>query len=752
LVIAVLIVLAAIGGALAGCHPTGSSLLDALYGAALAALVTLAAAGAGRASLLVMATVAAMLSRDWLILPAALALALAFAAVLAPRSYRRLGALIGALSIQVILRWPSIGFHGATALLAAVAITPVLFSGWRHMRSRYRTRALIGAGVLLGLGVVLSIPAAASALSARSAVNAGTNAAHQALDDVAAGQVSSGVTQLRTAALELGRAHQRTGGWWNLGAYLVPVVAQQQRMITHVTRAGRDLAASASSVAGGIDFQTLKYHQGQVDLRAVRALVAPVNSLKDEIASAQGVVDDNQSAWLIGPLANRIDQLRTQLAKAGQETDLAALAVNDAPALLGADGERHYFVAFMTPAETRGLGGFIGAYGELTVDKGRISLTRSGQATHLTTNPSSSLHLTGPPDYTARYGAFKPQDNFEDLTYSPDFPTVEQVIAGMYPQVGGDHIDGVLAIDPNALAALLNFTGPVSVAGLNTRLTPSNAAEVLLRQQYTTAEANALSAAARHDYLQSALAAAFGQLTTGSLPSPQTLANTLAPAVHQGRLLFWSSHPADQPLLDRLGLDGAFPQPGPGHDVLAVTLANAANNKIDAYLQEHLNDAIRYDPANGKVTSTVTVRLDNTAPDHGLPDYVIGSYSGSGLPPGTNYAWLSIYSPFALTTAAVDGKSVVSPSWIPEFGVRAYSLFVTTPAGTTSTVTFSFDGQIDPGPSYGLDLRVQPLATVPSVSVAATPVGGWAGAPGQAAIWVAGQDLVQQHNWRFRRM
>src|SRR5262249_29776607 len=163
----------------------------------------------------------------------------------------------------------------------------------------------------------------------------------------------------------------------------------------------------------------------------------------------------------------RIGQLRTDLAKAGRESDLAALAVKDAPALLGADGTRHYFVAFMTPAETRGLGGFIGAYGELTADRGRIALTRSGQATHLVGNPSLSLHLTGPADYLARYGAFKPQDHFEDLTYSPDFPSVERVIAELYPEVGGDHIDGVLVLDPYALEALLKFTGPVSVAGLN---------------------------------------------------------------------------------------------------------------------------------------------------------------------------------------------------------------------------------------------------------------------------------------------
>jgi hypothetical protein len=203
--------------------------------------------------------------------------------------------------------------------------------------------------------------------------------------------------------------------------------------------------------------------------------------------------------------------------------------------------------------------------------------------------------------------------------------------------------------------------------------------------------------------------------------------------------------------LRRLDLAGAFPQPGPGHDVLAVTVANAANNKIDAYLHERLADSVRYDPTAGTVASTVTVSLDNTAPAGGLPDYVIGSFRGSGLPAGTNYAWLSVYSPFTLTSAAVNDRKVALPGWLPELGVRAYSLFVTTPAHSTSIVTLTFAGRVDPRPSYGVDLRLQPLAVTPSVSVSVGPASGWKAVAGQPATWVAGADLVQHHTWRFRR-
>ena len=438
-VIGSLVLAAAIGGALAGCHPTGLVGLDALYGAAMAAVVTLAAAAASRASLLFLATVATVMSRGWLSLPAAVVLAIAFAAVLAPRSYRRVGALIGALSIQVILRWPPLGFHGATALVAAVAVTPVLVSGWRTLRSRHRTLTLAGAGAVVGLAVVLSAPAAVSAVTARASVRAGTNAARQALNDVASGDAPVAVDDLHKTAEALGRAHDRTAAWWNLGAYLVPVVAQQQRAIVQMTAAGRNLADETSREAGALDFRTLRYHQGQVNLQALQALAAPVKSLDAQIAATQSALRRARSGWLSAPIADPADRLGTDLAKARQDADLAALAVKEAPALLGADGVRHYFVAFMTPAETRGLDGFIGAYGELAVDRGRVTLVRSGQANHLTADPAPGLHLTGPADYLHRYGAFKPQDNFEDLTYSPDFPTVESVVSELYPQVGGDH-------------------------------------------------------------------------------------------------------------------------------------------------------------------------------------------------------------------------------------------------------------------------------------------------------------------------
>ena len=735
---------AAVGGARAGAHPTGTAVADPLYGAALAAGVTVAASRASRLALLVVTAVAFAMSRSWLWIPAGVALIGAFAATFQRRGHRRWNAAVGALAAQAILRWPSTSFHGFTALVAGASVAVVALSGWSHCRRRTRRRLAIAAGAVVGVAVILTVPALLSAVLARGPVTTGIAIGRSSLDQVEAGQAPAARAPLATAAADLATARRETTGWWDAGAYLVPLVAEQQRALADGTRAGAHLTAVASAEAGRLDVQSLRYRGGRIDLAAVRALAGPVARLDAAAAGAQATMAGTRSEWLVGPIAHRLAGLDSQVVRARRTLDLAALGLRDGPAILGGQGTRRYFVAFMTPAETRGLGGFIGAYGVLTVTDGRLSLTASGRATQLVP-AGATPRLVAPADYAARYGSFSPQTHFEDVTYSPDFPTVEQVMAGLYPQVGGQPIDGALVLDPYSLAALLHFTGPITVPGLAQPLTEADAADVLLRGQYLT-YADAVDE--RHDLLQAALSAGFAKLTSETLPSPRTLSQVLDPMVRQGRLLFWSSHPSDQPLIDRLGLSGAFPRPGPGSDVLAVTVANAGNSKIDAYVHQSVTDAVRYDPGSGAVDATVTIRMRNDAPSTGLPAYVIGSYPGSGLPSGTSEMWVSLYSPLAVTDAATDGTPTGLSAPHPEDGVSAYSTYIQIPSGATTTLTVDLHGRVALG-AYRLTTRLQPLANPQSLDVSVTAPAAW-GAASVPARWTAGTAEVQSHQWSWR--
>jgi hypothetical protein len=82
---------------------------------------------------------------------------------------------------------------------------------------------------------------------------------------------------------------------------------------------------------------------------------------------------------LVAPWQSKLSTLQRDIARNAIRVDNASLAVQVAPDMLGGSGPRHYFVAFTTPAEARGLGGFMGNWAEITFDNGVITVTRVGR-------------------------------------------------------------------------------------------------------------------------------------------------------------------------------------------------------------------------------------------------------------------------------------------------------------------------------------------------------------------------------------
>ena len=113
-------------------------------------------------------------------------------------------------------------------------------------------------------------------------------------------------------------------------------------------------------------------------------------------------------------------------------------------------------------------------------------------------------------------------------------------LAALYPESGGDELDGVIAIDPAGFAALLELSGPIVVEGFEGQLGPENAEQILLHDQYLDDG----DEADREAFLEAAIRALFDELTSGELPGPQSISAALAPMV-DGRHLQLQATGAD---------------------------------------------------------------------------------------------------------------------------------------------------------------------------------------------------------------
>lgn len=673
-------VTAVVGGvivAAAGAAPTGTRAWDALLVGLAAATVIWAAAQAPPWATIAAATVAATVNATWLALAVlVLAIAVVFVGTAVPVAARTCASVSVALSLVTLARAGDRWFFGATALAAVCVGGGLLAAGIAARPPTIRRRAGLAVAGVAGLAVLATVVAGIGLLQARSRLTTGDRLARAGLQRAQFGDTASAAELLRRASAEFGSVDSGVD-LFGVGR-LVPVVAQHRRAVDRVGAAGdRDLAVAAEALAT-VDVESVRVVDGAIDVDAVSALAGPLATTRDIVDDLLATVADAHDPWLLPAVERRLDGIAIELADRSDMLDRTRRAVEVAPTVLGADRPRRYFVAFVTPAEQRGLGGFMGNWAEVVVADGRIRMTRFGADEDLNVGgpDPEQRRMSDAADFLRLYGQYgfvQPDGTtglvpWKNITMSPDLPSVAAAIAELYPQSGGQPIDGVYVLDTAAIAALTRLTGPIVVDG--TALGPSNTEEFLLRGQYL------LGKDRRLDVLDEIARTVVDRLLTGALPEPTTVARVFGPLAQTRSLMAWDRDPDVQAVFAEAGMDGTLAA-WIGDDELVVSMNNGGGNKIDAYAELTVDS----DESGGVVV------LRNGAPSTGLPSYVIGNLVG--LPSGTSRTILTFYTRRPVLTVLRDGSPVEAAHDV-EVGLYTTIVVADVAAGSATTIELSW--------------------------------------------------------------
>lgn len=533
------------------------------------------------------------------------------------------------------------------------------------------------------------------------------------------------VTCLSEAAAVFGEvADQLSGPLASLGR-VVPVVSPNLVAARTLVAAGRDLATAGSQLATNADPDTLSFRDGVLPLDEVRALSSQLDEAAVTFKAAERSVLDVDGRYLFAPVRRRVDELATRLVDTSDDVETIAQAVRLAPAVLGGSGTRRYFLAVQNNAEARATGGLIGNFGVLEATNGRLTVQRFGRLKDLRDSglplEQRMLHLPPDSEYLRRYGEFQPESTWQNVNLSPDFPTVGRVVADLYPQSGGQPIDGVIAIDSLGLAALMELTGPVNVGEWPEKITSENVVRVTLSDAYE----RFATKAERVDFLADVADTVVAKLARGGLPSPVRMAKVLGDAARQRHISMFLVPAAEQRLLARLGIDGAVD--GPVGDSLLITNQNAGANKVDYYLRRRIRYEVDLRPGNGvaEAEAKLDVTFENGAPASGLDQYVIGP-NAKDVAAGENVSITSVFGALRLRQATLDGRPF-APGVGTELGHNVYRDFLRIPAASSRTLHMELAGTValEPGGWYRLDLLHQPRLTADAVEIRVTLPDGW---------------------------
>lgn len=745
--LAVLVAFAVGGAAFADDRPTGVRVVDVMFRCALAALFVIGASRARRSQLVVAAAVLAVPTvlvadrASYLVVGLTVAGAGAAAAsYLFPQRVPVFAAIVGAMLSQSALRIPTSLPARVPSVVAGVALFVLFLSSASQLSEVVRRRLLV-AGVAVGTVTFFGGVAGSIALvNSRSQVERGISAAKSGLREIKAGNTADAEPQFAVARVALQSAQRHLESPFASAGRVVPILSQHISTIHDLTAVAGNVVDAAATTTGKADLQSLRAESGRIDVRRMTELRDQVVFADAALSRARTALTSADGTWLARPVSQRIASLRTEVDDAARSAADVRKILDVIPSMLGADGTRRYLLVTPTPAEARGSGGVIGNYGEISTDNGRFALDRFGRNAELNSNgvPFGERTLDAPPDFIARYARFGASRIWQNANMSPDFPASAQSMAGLYPQSGGRPVDGVISVDPIALAAFLNIVGPVTVPSWPDPITSANAARVLMFEAYIVKGGGTTD---RYQLLADVAQAVWGKLSTTSLPNPKVLIDALAPAVRARHLQVWMRAPAEEEYLTSIGLAGNVP------DVLGDNFGLVMNNnsagKIEYFLDRNVSYDAVIDPANETVASTVTARFRNGAPSTGLPDYIIDNLTpGEDLPNGTSRLYLSLYSPLELTGATVDGKPLELQAEI-EFSRRVYSGFITVPSQGEATVVATFAGPIaGVGRNYRLDVFRQPLARRETLTVSVrtrgtavlNPIDGLSGGSGAGVL------------------
>jgi hypothetical protein len=550
---------------------------------------------------------------------------------------------------------------------------------------QWRRWALVAVVVLLGVWVVVALATAVRAgLDLREGRRAAKLARHQDVVAVAEGRV---LGQLAHSRSRFRSAHGRLGSPVLAPIRVLPYFGRQLDSVHTLSAAGADVAGvGIDSVQRARSILALPHQTGPDRVAQLRALSALATQTQARLTPVRFGPSHN----LVGPVARGHDEIVKEVDDVRAGLNRAAAGATAVADLL--TGPRNYIVFAANNAEMRAGSGMFLSIGTLVTGGGDLHMTGTSSVADVPVPPGVPIPDA---DYNARWGWLMPQTEWRNLMLSPRLEASATLASSMWTAAGRPPVDGVVTLDPVALQAILQATGPVTVNGRS--VGAKKVIPELLHDQYV--RFNSPDQRQRREELSVIATEAVAALQSGAW-SPARLAQGLAEAGRGRHILAWSTRPAEESAWSAAGIGGAL-RP----DSLAVSVINRGGNKLDQYL--HVRSDLGFQHTGARTTGVLRVTVTNASPT-GDPSYIAGP-NAPGLEEGEYLGIVAVNLPGPASNGRIDGVSqlVVAGGDGP---TRVVGTFVQLPRGQQKTVVVRFELPVDHG-----ELHVEPAARVPAM-------------------------------------
>ncbi len=373
------------------------------------------------------------------------------------------------------------------------------------------------------------------------------------------------------------------------------------------------------------------------------------------------------------------------------------------PKIILTSEKKTYLVLFQNNMEIRPTGGFIGSFGLLTIEDGRLLdfeihdvYFADGQLKGHVEPPAKLKEFLGEAGWYLR-----------DSNWSPDFPTSAQRAEWFLDKEIGRKVDGVMAINLFLIERILEATGDLYLPDYDETINADNFFE---RAEYHSEAGFFPGSTQKQDYLGKVADALFGELKSAEMKDLTKIGLAFLASLEKKDILIYLEDEEINAYLIKFnwdgGIKGANCRLSGGEcfqDYLHLNEANVGVNKANYFIDREIEQAIVINQ-DGLVKSRLVLNYQNNSPSDVFPAGDYRNYLRILLPLGSELNRIVIKNPDGET------KEVERIDHETDYQREIFGFLVEVPVGEKRKVEIEYQsrkqGKVKPG-SYLLLVQKQ---------------------------------------------
>lgn len=456
----------------------------------------------------------------------------------------------------------------------------------------------------------------------------------------------------------------------------------------NLSHGGRHLAEAGES--GLLLTRVVLHHESGNLTEAIKRIRLSLDQAYGELSFVESELQSGRELnldWtssLVKEYQLLTDQLPAMRQKINQLRNILPLV----PGLVAQDSKKTYLVLFQNSTELRPTGGFIGSYGLITFEKGRLLdftvediYAADGQLKGYIEPPEPIKQAFGNNAWF-----------FRDSNWDPDFIVSAQRAEWFLTKATGRNVDGTIAVNLPAVKFLLEATGPLLLPDYNEEVSADNLFD---RTEYRSEIDFFPGSTQKRDFLGSLGRELFAKVQNSSAADLIKLAQAAEAALAQKQLLLYLHDQEGQKQLLAQNWAGSLFSPVlTGADAKPVLAdynfwveANLGINKANYFLSRQIKQQLTV-LKNKEVLAVTTVNYQNQSPADAWPGGVYKSYVRQYLPTGAG-----------LVSVKLDGNRLnltrdVDVSTAADKLVLGFSVSVPVKGSLEAEITYRLPGSL----------------------------------------------------------